>query len=356
MAMYIHDLSPFLWQMTDTFGIQWNGLSYMVAFLLSFVFVGWMAFRQRSELTPKLLGDFVTSSAIGVLIGARVGYCLFYSPDLFLKFRPDFPFLGVLALGEGGMSAHGGIIGLFLVGTLFALKTGVSRLYLFDLMAVTAPLGLLLGRLANFVSSEFIGAMAPSHYPLAMKFPSEILTWWQSQPERLAELAPLAMKVSKVSNEQWKQWLQTASTLPDSKQSLQQILSQIIEAIQAGQLEIRNSLAPLLFERHPFQLYAALAEGLLLFLFLFILWHKPRKPGVIAASFLVFYSLIRIFEDRFRMTDPTAALGVMGFSRVQVLSLILLVIGLILLFVWGRRETLPFRGWGRGHSVKLHRH
>ncbi len=354
--MYIHDLSPFLWQISEGFGIQWNGLAYMFSFLLSFLLIGWMAFRQRSELTPRMLGDFITACAFGVLIGGRLGYCLFYSPDLFLKFRPDFPFWGVLALGEGGMSAHGGMLGLFLVGTLFAIRSGVSRLYLFDLMALAAPLGLLLGRIANFFSGEFIGKIAPINFPYAMKFPSEILLWPEQPGNRLGDLASLANQVSNISKTDWQTWLEKLSTQSEAKKSVERVLIQIVQSIQSGSVEVKNALAPLLSGRHAFQLYAALGEGLLLFLFLFILWYRPRKPGVIAANFLVFYSAIRIFDEAYRWDVYSLIAGPFGLDRVQVLSLVVLFIGLISLFVWGRRETLPVRGWGRGHSVKLHRH
>jgi phosphatidylglycerol:prolipoprotein diacylglycerol transferase len=354
--MYIHDLSPFLWRISDTFGIQWNGLSYMVSFLLSFVFVGWMAFRQRSELTPRMLGDFITSCALGVLIGGRLGYCLFYAPDLFLKFRPEFPFWGVFALGEGGMSVHGSIVGLFIVGTLFAIRTGVSRLYLFDLMAVTAPLGLLIGRVANFITGEFIGRPTPNGFSFSVKFPSEIFSWPQTNLSKLQDLTPLAEKIGQVSKEQWTGWLEQWPTQMEAKESIHKVLIQIVQSLQSGNAEVKSALAPLLAERHAFQLYAAVGEGLLLFLFLFILWYRPRKPGVIAANFLVFYSAIRIFDDNFRMLDPGFGPEMFGMTRVQVLSVLMFIIGLVMLFIWGRRETLPARGWGQGHSVKLHRH
>ncbi len=352
--MYLHTYSPYLLQISDGFGIQWNGLSYTLTLIVAFVFMAWMSYRQRSELVPKMLGDFVMICAIGVLLGGRLGYCFFYAPDLFLKFRGEFPFWGVLALEEGGMSVYGGIIGLWLAATFFAIRTGIGRLYLYDLLALTAPIGIFFGRMANFFTSDFMGRPANGEVPFTIKYPAEILYWPQTNAAQLPSLAPLAEKVGTSSSE-WTNLLVQMPGSENNQSAVQQVLIKIVESVQLGSEDMQRLLGPLLTERFPAQLYAAAGEGLFLFLFLFLLWYKPRRPGVVAATFLVMYSAIRFVVERYRMPDAHLGLGLLDLSRGQWLSVVFFVIGLILLFVWGRRETLPSSGWGRGHSVKLHR-
>ena len=90
--MYVHDLNPFAIQFSEDFGIRWYGLSYMLGFICAYLLIRWLAARQRVGLTPSMVGDFVTYVAIGTLIGGRLGYVIFYAPDLLLKFKGDFPF------------------------------------------------------------------------------------------------------------------------------------------------------------------------------------------------------------------------------------------------------------------------
>jgi phosphatidylglycerol:prolipoprotein diacylglycerol transferase len=141
----------------------------------------------------------------------------------------------------------------------------------------------------------------------------------------------------------------------EAKEHVHEVLSKIVTSVQDGSSELRSLLEPLLTARHPVQIYQCLTEGVLLFLILLILWYKPRRPGVVAATFLVLYSGMRIFLENYRMPDPTMGYDAFGLVRTQWLAIISLIIGFIMLFVWGRRETLPSPGWGRGQNVKLHR-
>lgn len=352
--MHFHDTSPYLFQISDGLGIQWNGLSFMLALILSSIFMSWMVYRQRSELTQKRVGSFVMTCAIGALVGGRVGYCLFYSPILFLKFKADFPFWGVLALNEGGLSSFGSILGLTVGATVFAIRTGVGRLYLYDLMAITAPITIFFSRAANYMTGEFIGRPAPNEVPFAVKFPTEIFYWPQSDTQKLESLAPAAEKIG-MPAEQWTNLISQYPTQVEAQGQLHEGLAKIVASVQQGSAEIRSILEPLLVARHPVQIYQAVIEGALLFFVLMILWYKPRRPGVVAATFLVLYSGIRIYLEYYRMPDPLAGMDAMNLDRTQWLAIVSLVIGLISLFIWGRRETLPSPGWGRGHSVKLHR-
>src|SRR5688572_1845127 len=97
----VHDLSPFIIKFSDHFGLRWYGFSYVLGFITAYFIMSWLVTRQRSGLTAKHIGDFITYIAFGTLIGGRLGYVLFYSPDLLWKFKSDFPFWGVFAVNEG---------------------------------------------------------------------------------------------------------------------------------------------------------------------------------------------------------------------------------------------------------------
>jgi len=352
--MHLLEISPFLWRISDGFGVQWNGLALMLTILISFVFASWMVYRQGSELQQRMVGDFIIVATLGALIGARFGYCVFFAPDLFIKFKTEFPFWGVLAVNEGGMSSIGGIIGVFIACTIYAIQTGISRLYLYDLMAVMAPIGFFLGRIANFLSGELIGREAQESLPLAIKFPTEIYEWPRVSFEKLNELSPIVTKLG-IDADKWKTWLAQYSADPDAQNSVNETLAKVVTAVQDGTADIGRLLEPLLVDRHPVQLYGAIGEGVFLFLFLFLLWYKPRRPGVIAASFLILFSAIHLAVDTYRWQEVQVAMGFMGLSRDQWLSVATLLAGIVCWFMWNRKETLLVPGWGRGQSVKLHR-
>ena len=106
----IHDFSPLALRIYYDFGIHWYGLSYLAGFLAAYLMIRWLAARQRSEFTASQIGDFITYTALGTLIGGRLGYCLFYAPDLFTKFKDESPYWGVLAVNEGGMASFGDML------------------------------------------------------------------------------------------------------------------------------------------------------------------------------------------------------------------------------------------------------
>ncbi|MEZ0391858.1 MAG: prolipoprotein diacylglyceryl transferase [Pseudobdellovibrionaceae bacterium] len=352
--MHFHETGPYLFRISDNLGVQWNGLSFMLSLVVSFVFMSWMSYRQRSELGQARVGSFLMSCVAGALLGGRLGFCLFYAPSLFLKFRAEFPFWGVLALDEGGLSAFGSIVGVVVAATIFAIRTGVSRIYLYDLVAICAPISIFFSRVANFLTGEFIGREAPADLTISVKFPTEIFHWPALQPQKLQQLTPLVEKVG-TDAEKWQTLLLQSSGQEEARASISQILFKVVESVQSGSQDMRGLLEPLLTARHPVQLYEAALEGFCLFVFLFFLWRKPRSPGILSATFLVFYSAIRIFVDQYRMPDPVLGFDLFHLLRGQWLAIATLVIGLVLLFIWGRRETLLSPGWGRGHSVKLHR-
>jgi phosphatidylglycerol:prolipoprotein diacylglycerol transferase len=350
----VHNLSPFLIQFTETFGVRWYGLSYLVGFLLAYLIISWLVERQSSGLNRALVSDFITATAIGTLVGGRLGYCLFYAPDLFLKFSSNFPFWGVLAVNEGGMASHGGIIGIILATIYFARKYRINSLYALDLTAVAGPMGVFFGRIANFINGELVGRPAPENFPLGVKFPQDMWTWPGADQQRLTGLVDAAEKVG-VSRDQWFQWVDRSSQDPVSRNQVYDVINKLILEIQNGNQTISDAVSPLLILRHPSQLYAAFGEGLLIFLILFFIWRKPRKPGFVAASFIVIYASFRIITEMFRTPDAHIGFQLFDLTRGQWLSIGMLIIGLVMMFIWGRASSLTVSGWSRGQSIKLHR-
>ena len=129
--IWVHDLDPFLIQFSGSMGIRWYGLAYVTGFICAFFFMKWFSEKKISSLTVDQASDFLTSLILGVLFGGRIGYALFYSPQLFTDFRSDFPFWGVLAVWEGGMASHGGFLAPGSAGnTEFNSPTLVTSLWL----------------------------------------------------------------------------------------------------------------------------------------------------------------------------------------------------------------------------------
>lgn len=132
--------------------IRWYALAYIAGLL-----GGWWYMRILSRRAPRpvpeaAIGDFVTWAIIGIIVGGRLGYVLFYKPAYFAA-NPD----QILAVWQGGMSFHGGLIGVITATILFARRRRIPLLVFADLIACAAPIGLLLGRLSNFINGELYG-------------------------------------------------------------------------------------------------------------------------------------------------------------------------------------------------------
>ena len=143
---------------------------YALAYIVSLV-IGWRVMRRLvmwrpAVATPLLTDDFLTWAALGVVLGGRLGYVLFYQPGLYLT-HP----LAALAVWEGGMSFHGGTLGVIVALVLYTRRHGIPLLGFADRLAVIVPLGLGLGRCANFINGELWGREAPPGLPWAMVFP-----------------------------------------------------------------------------------------------------------------------------------------------------------------------------------------
>jgi len=144
--------------------IRWYALAYIVGLV-----IGWQIVRRLCERPPKVLSplkidDFLLWAALGVILGGRLGYVLFYKP-LFYLANP----LAIFTLWEGGMSFHGGFLGVIVATILFSRRNGVDPLMLGDLLAIVSPIGLFFGRIANFINGELWGRV--TDVPWAMVFP-----------------------------------------------------------------------------------------------------------------------------------------------------------------------------------------
>ena len=356
----VHDLSPFIFKFPDTslwgdhFGIRWYGFSYMLGFICAYKIISWLAERQRAGLNYTMVGDFITYAAIGTLVGGRLGYCLFYDPSLFLSFRPSIPFWGVLAVNEGGMASHGGIIGIIVASILYAKKHGLNYVYLLDLAAVTGPLGSLFGRIANFINGELVGRPADPSFPLAVKFPSDILNWPNQEFDRLSTLAPAVEKIG-IETSKWSDLLGNFRMDSAARDQVYAALYKVIGEIQNGNTAVKEAIGAVLDPRHPSQLYAAASEGLFTFLILFFLMRKSHRPGFIAGWFIIIYAVMRILNEQFRMPDAHIGYQLFGLTRGQWLSVAMLLVGIVTLFYWTRTQSQMIFGWKREDSVRVGR-
>ena len=129
---YIHKLDPFAIQITETLGLRWYGLAYIGGFFTAWAAIRWMGRRNMTLLRPNRVGDFIFACVLGVLIGGRLGYVVFYDPSLLYSFTTDFPWWRVLAIQDGGMASHGGMIGVFAAMIIWGKKNKIPSLHLFD--------------------------------------------------------------------------------------------------------------------------------------------------------------------------------------------------------------------------------
>jgi phosphatidylglycerol:prolipoprotein diacylglycerol transferase len=261
------------------FALRWYALAYIVALGLAWLAVRHLVGRPalwsggRAPLTRAQVEDVMTWVVMGVILGGRLGYVLFYQPEYYLR-HP----LEILAVWQGGMSFHGGLLGVILGVAIYCRRVGAPVLSAFDLGALATPAGLFLGRLANFVNAELWGR--PSTAPWAVVFPG------------------------------------------DAAQACANV----------GEL----------CARHPSQLYEAILEGLLLGAVLWWLALRRgalRRPGLLGGLFLAGYAAARAFVELFRQADAqyiapdnpaghVLRMGEWGLTMGQTLSLPMLAVGL----------------------------
>jgi phosphatidylglycerol:prolipoprotein diacylglycerol transferase len=146
--------------------IRWYAIAYIAGIVL-----GWRLLRHLVRATPIVASllqadDFLTWATLGIVLGGRIGYVLFYNFDLYLA-HP----LAAFKVWDGGMSFHGGAIGVTIAILIFCRRNRISILGFADRLAVCVPIGLGFGRIANFINGELWGRQAPAWLPWAMYFP-----------------------------------------------------------------------------------------------------------------------------------------------------------------------------------------
>jgi len=249
--------------------IRWYGLAYLAAF----AFCWWLGNRRADQAgsgwTRQEVSDVVFYGAIGAVLGGRLGYTLFYGYELLL----DDP-LYILRIWEGGMSFHGGLIGTLLALWWFGRKTGRTFLQVGDFVAPLVPLGLGFGRLGNFANTELPGRATDSVFGVI----------YPCAADAVRALNPLC-------STEWEP-----------------------------------------FARHPSPLYQAFAEGLVLFLVVWLFSSRARPSGAVSGVFLLGYGVLRTTTEFFR--EPDVHLGFVALDWLtmgQLLSIPMIVIGILLI-------------------------
>ena len=245
--------------------IRWYGLMYLVGFLAAW----WLARRRaagpRSTWTPAEVDDLIFYCALGVILGGRLGWMLFYGTEQILA-EP----LSVLRVWEGGMSFHGGLLGVLVVLFLFSRKQGKTFLEIGDTVAPLVPLGLAAGRMGNFINGELWGRVTDG--PFGVIFCNETIQ--ANHPQHICPAGPLP--------------------------------------------------------RHPSQLYEAGLEGLALFLIMaFAIYRLKwlRRRGALVGTFLLGYGLARLSLENVRNPDIGMPEFPLGLTMGMMLSAPMILAG-----------------------------
>ena len=158
--MFINNFDPVALEIFSL-EIRWYSLAYIAGILL-----GWLIakklFLKNSEIN-KNFDDYITYLIIGIILGGRIGYVLFYNFEFYIN-----NLLDILKVWEGGMSFHGGVIGIVITSVLFAKKNNQNTFLYLDIVALVAPIGIFFGRIANFINSELYGTI--TNLPWAVTF------------------------------------------------------------------------------------------------------------------------------------------------------------------------------------------
>ena len=144
--------------------VRWYSLAYIIAFIFGSILIKKLNKKSYNFLSDKQIDNFFIWAVLGVIIGGRVGYVCFYQTKLLFS----DPFY-IVEIWKGGMSFHGGLIGIIFSIYLFSIKYKLSFFYLSDLVSLVAPIGLFLGRISNFINTELYGRV--TDFPIAIIYP-----------------------------------------------------------------------------------------------------------------------------------------------------------------------------------------
>lgn len=371
---YFHSLDPFLIEFTPGFGIRYYGLAYALAFLIAWWFIKWVAKKSWSPLPAEKVGDLMFAVILGVLVGGRVGYALFYEQHLFIGFSNSFPFWDLLAINKGGMASHGGMIGVILAVMWFGHRHKLPMLHVMDLGALGNTPGFFFGRLANFINAELWGKPLPPH----MQSPHAVPPWWGIKyPEQITERwLAVVNPPQDMAPEDFNQLLHSVAAdfniHPSSPGATSELNAMVVEearrrldivqdqlapvlgmdssffdrvvalakdATSTSHDQIVQALNPLLTAYYPSQIFQMFTDGFFVALLLVLIWLRPRKPGVIGSWYLIIYGFMRIVAEVFRQPDAGVELTLGLLSRGQTLSALMILAGVVCLWVATRRNV-----------------
>ena len=267
--MHYPDIDPVIVAL-GPLAVRWYGLAYLAAFAVCWQLGKWRI-RRSPDWTREQLSDLVFYGALGAVLGGRLGYVLFYGFDALAR----DPMM-VVRIWDGGMSFHGGLLGVVAAMAWFARRRQRRFWRVTDFVAPLVPIGLGFGRLGNFANTELPGRM--TDVPWAFIYPC--------QADAVRAINPLCTGV-------WEP-----------------------------------------FARHPSPLYQAFAEGVVLFALVWWAAARPRRAGFVSGVFLTAYGSLRLVTERFR--EPDGHLGYVAMDWVtmgDLLSLPMAIIG-ILVMVW----------------------
>lgn len=283
---YLHQIDPIALSL-GPLKVHWYGIAYALAFALAW----WLGRRRILQgrlpgVTVDHFSDLLFYGMLGVVLGGRIGYVLFYAfADLLAN-----PLM-ILRVWEGGMSFHGGLLGVLIAAGLWTRK---HKLHFFDTVDFVAPLvppGLGLGRLGNFIGAELWGKYTQAGWGVIFPSTDPNITRLQLTPE------------------------------------------QIQAQYASGALDV--------FARHPSQLYQAFLEGLTMFCVLWWFSRKPRPRYAVSGWFAILYGVFRILVEFVRVPDAQVGYLAWGWlTEGQLLSVPLVLLGVFLLWLSRRSPTL----------------
>lgn len=298
-AYYLHNIDPVLMPIWGPIKIRWYGFAYVIAFIIGFSTGRFFIKKKLIIGTNDQIDHFnIMLALFGILVGGRLGYLLFYDFANFIS--NPFVFFKVY---QGGMSAHGGIIGTIIYIVIYSKYKNVSASNIGDFVVSFVPLGIFFGRLANFINGELYGRAVVniSKVSWAMQFPGEI-----------------AINQNGIGDKIFKK----IHAIDPNISSYKDLLDKWPQNPQLEQV-LRENLAI----RHPSQLYEALLEGLIPFIIIITLRLKFKKlyHGVLSGIFFIIYSISRFWVEYYR--EPDAPL-IWDLTQGQFYSLITLPLGI----------------------------
>ena len=159
--MFINNFDPIAFQILS-FEVRWYSLAYIMGIILGWMLCKKIFIKKNSKISEKF-DDYITHIIIGIIVGGRLGYIIFYNLNYYMN-----NILDIFKVWEGGMSFHGGLIGVITASIIFANKHKQDSFVYMDLVSLVAPIGIFFGRLANFINSELYGV--PTEIPWAVTF------------------------------------------------------------------------------------------------------------------------------------------------------------------------------------------